>query len=1338
MKKTYPTIFIFISCCISFHSQIYGFDENLLFETISADEISLNTRIYCLEKDSIGFIWLGTDYGLLRYDGYKAQRIECTNSTSASLLNTIGIEALSLSPDSVLWIGSEKGLFSLNLNSYKVEHIQFFTNDKVRAILYVSKDCLWIGTDEGLFRYNPSNQTRTHYNRINSGLSQNVIRTLYLDNDENLWVGTENELNLLQKNASTFLHFDLKGNYKPEIRNNLILTIQAVNKNSDTLFVGTETGLCLFNKKTFNHFNINQKNSELTNEVIKTLHLVNDSIVFLGTDRGLFRLNLLNKKIITYYHNPFNKYSIINNEIWRIFTDTDGSLWLATSNGLSKINFLKNPISYTAVVSEINNQIVGTRVADITIDTTGNLWVGSGIGLLYCQHTNSDNFQKTEWSSLLNIENINSIYIDQNNRKWIGSVAGLNIWDPKSKSMYTPVTMGGPAERVSANYISNIVKGPDNAVWIGTWGGGLYKANPVNSSSEIKLSYTADLSGYIVPGKDYIYALNDNTLSQFSFSKERVSKIPLPKQITIDGNLSALCVSNDNKLWLGGKNELVYYDILLDSFNIINMPIKQEFILTGLIADEDNNIWGASNNTLFKYNTKDKRFKYIPITNNFPLKKFILSPFRKQNDGSIFVCGYNGFLSFNPKTFWADELPGTTYITTVKTNDNPILPNQEINGSIITKKTVTNLPEIKLNYKDRNLTFEFSSFNYTNIKQEQYTVLLEGYEESWRILNAGINEIEYINLPPGKYTFKVKTYPGYEEATSLPVQIKMPVWASPPLLSGYILLLISIILFLFLQYHRNLKFKARVSLIQLEKEKNDVLIASKIKFYINISHELQNSISLIIDPVKQLINNTKEDTNNQNILKIIQRNAHFLKVYIDQLLNFRKIETGHTIDGIETNIELVSFSQDIIELYKNRLISKEITLVFNSRFNNFYIYSDEEKLFSILQNLLSNAVNFTPKGGNITFSLRYQSDKKILIEIRDSGPGIDPAEKEKIFERFYQSKNIKESKGTGIGLTIARDFAEIIGGVIELESQNGEGAMFRLVIPTELEPQQNSLNNSIRKEFVGNNDIITAKKIRNIELTETSDLPKVLLVDHNEDIFLYIDSLLKTKFHFIWANTGKEASKLIQQQYFDIIISEIQLPDCDGIKFCKKVRQNQKSSRIPFVFLTIKTEIENQLSAIDAGVDIFLTKPFEIEILEANITNLLRRIDRTNEFINRQLLINTKEGHLDSKEDKILKEVVNYITKNITNTQISAEEISYSMGISHSSLYRKIKSTTGMSLNEFVRHIRLQKAEKLLKNSSFSVSEIIFQVGFTNHSYFAKCFKKQFGKTPKDYAKQLQ
>ncbi len=1337
MKNIYLTNVFLIASCISITYHAKAFEKNLLFETISADEISLNTRIYCLEKDSVGFIWLGTDYGLLRYDGYKAQRIDYENNNTTSILNTIGIEALSLAPDSILWIGSEKGLFSLNLNTYEVKHIKYFTENKVRSILFVTKDCLWIGTDDGLFRYNPTSNTRTQYNRLNSGLSQNVIRCIYMDNEENLWVGTEDQLNLLQKGASTFLFFDLKKGYKPEIKNNLILTIQTTKNNRDLLYIGTETGLCVFNKRTYKHYTINQENSQLTNEVIKTLHSVNDSIVFIGTDLGLFRLNIQNNRITKYFHNPFNKYSIINNEIWKIFPNTDGCLWLATSNGLSKINLAKTPINYTPVAIKQDNQIIGTRVADLCSDAFGNLWVGSGLGLLYSLK-NNNNFQKAEWSSKLNIENINSIYIDKKNRKWIGSVAGINIWDYNTKTMYTPSIEGGPTERVSANYISTIIEGPLNTIWIGTWGGGLYKALPTENTSEIKLSYSADLSGHIVLGKNNIYTLNENILSRYSFSSERVSKISLPKQIISDGNLSALCYSKDNKLWLGGKNELICYNINLDSFNIIRMPIKQEFILTGLIADENNNIWGASNNTLFKYNTTSKSFKYIPITNNFPLKKFILSPFRKQSDGSIIVCGYNGFLSFDPKTFLAKKTNLPTYITTVKTNDRYILPNRKINGSTFINKTVTNLPEIKLDYKDRNLSFEFSSFNYENIKQEQYTVFLEGYEDNWRILSTGINEIEYINLPPGKYTFKVKSYPGYLKATSLPIKIEMPIWASLPLLLIYISTVLFIILFLFIQYHRNLKFKARVSYIQLEKEKNDMLISSKIRFYINISHELQNSISLITDPVKQLLKNTPNNNPNQKTLKIIHRNAQFLKVYIDQLLNFRKIETEHSIKGVESNIELIPFCQDIIEFYKYKLISKEITLSFISQFNHLHISTDEEKLFSILQNLLSNAVNFTPKGGKIIFSLRYNANRKILIDIKDNGPGIELSEQEKVFERFYQSKSNTKVKGTGIGLTIARDFAKIIGGSIELESQLGEGALFRLIIPTELDPNHFLSNESIQKEFVGEKDVVEAKEIRKKELSKNSDLPKILLVDQNEDIFLYIYSILNNKFNFIWANSGKEALNLIQQQYFDIIISEIQLPDIDGINFCKKVRQNQKTSRTPFVFLTIKTEIENQLSAIDAGIDILITKPFEIEILEANITNLLRRMDRTNAFINRQLLINTREGQLDSKEDKILKEVVSYINKNITNTQISAQEISYSIGISHSSLYRKIKRITGMSLNEFVRHIRLQKAERLLKKGSFSVSEIIYQVGFTNHSYFAKCFRKQFGKAPKDYAKHLQ
>ncbi|MCK4991610.1 MAG: response regulator, partial [Bacteroidales bacterium] len=600
----------------------------------------------------------------------------------------------------------------------------------------------------------------------------------------------------------------------------------------------------------------------------------------------------------------------------------------------------------------------------------------------------------------------------------------------------------------------------------------------------------------------------------------------------------------------------------------------------------------------------------------------------------------------------------------------------------------------------------------------------------------GSNTAKYVNLPPGKYVFRVKSYSGgpTDNVTMLDIRIKLPLWASPLLLGSYILLLLFIILVIVYQYRNRMKYRAQVNLIQIEKEQNERLNASKIKFFVNISHELLTSIGLVIDPVKNLLSHKEIEGNFRNTLKLIERNAHFLKVYVDQLLNFRKIELGHEVRRFDDRLELISFCKEVVAFFKGKAISKGVTLKLKAEIREVIIDTDEEKLYSILQNLLSNAIKFTPRGGSVGLAVKNISEHEVLIEVKDKGIGIPVHEHQKIFERFYQVTNEDSvPRGSGIGLTIVKDFVEILNGRIELESKVGEGTVIRVILPVQ------KLIAVKQKDQVYVKEIVTKDTIRQVHesafkaLNVSSELPIVLIVDENRDLYDYIRASLKTKFSIIWVPNGNDALEIISKNIPTIIISEIQLPDIDGISFCRKIRKDVRTSRVPFIFLTARTETEHQLEAIEAGVDVFLAKPIEIEVLEANISNLISRMQRTEEFINRRLLLNAQQVEVDSSDDRLLKEVVEYIYKNMTNSRITADEISHALGISHSNLYRKIKSITGQSLSEFIRFVRLQKAEQLLSKGKHSVSEIMFQVGFTNHSYFSKCFKKLYNVSPKNY-----
>jgi signal transduction histidine kinase/ligand-binding sensor domain-containing protein/AraC-like DNA-binding protein len=1317
--------------------------KSLLFETVTSNGENINSRILTVYQDPFGFIWFGSDYGLFRYDGYRVDPIISSDIENSSLLGIAGIEVIVSGADSSMWIGTNMGLFNLNLRNWEIIRPKQYRNQIIRSLMNQGDSILWVGTSQGLFNYDQHSGKSVFYNNVNSNLSQNTIRALYLDQSRSLWVGTADKLNRLRYGREVFETFDLKGDYKPNIKHNLILDIKPFSERNDSLIlVGTETGLCLFNTKTLQAEIISSSSHELTNEVVKTIYSINEQEIYIGTDQGLNKLNLKTNRVEQYYHYPFDQYSITSNQIWKIYPDNSGNIWIGTSNGISKLNISNTSFSYYPVYIEKNLDQIGTIVTDLVKDKGNKTWISTSSGLLFTSDQTDGRLHQLNIvdEELLSINNINVLKIDGRNRLWIGSVAGINIWDISKEKVYIPSMDDGTGTRVSSNYISTIFEGNDQTFWIGTWGGGLYKADAgINETEKIELQYVGDLNGQNVIGDENLWAISGNTLSKFSFQTESLVNLGDFEESIGSAPFLSLCYASNEIIWIGSKSQLLKYEIASNTIEIVTLPVEEVLFVTGIIEDDDGIIWGSSTDKIFRYDPVGKGFNLYPIPANIPLKKLIPSPFRKANDKQLIVCGFDGYLKFSPQELFINEEDHHVIISSIEVNGESLFPGKEIKGRSIITENISKISLLELPHSSRNIKIEFTTLSYQDMGQERYSFILEGFDSRWRLNESGTSAVDYVNLPPGKYTFKVRSLSASDTAqfTSLAIKVRYQFWTHPLMYILYGLLFLSVIGIMFIQYRNRLRIRSQLDNMQIEKEQIEQQNASKLKFYINISHELLTPISLIIDPLKQILRTEHLEENLRKSLTLMERNANFLKTYINQLLNFRKIEIGHTIGHFQQQIEIVSFCQEIVESLKGNAISKGVSLKLKSDVSQMRIQSDEEKLFSIIQNLLSNAIKFTPENGDVTLLIKVKSKHEFIIVVKDNGIGIESTEQEKVFERFYKVKNEKiESKGLGIGLTIVRDFVEVLNGSINLKSEIGKGTRVQVTFPSMSEISMDTQTEAYEKEYV-NQKTITGISDSNIKkLTSVIGLPIILVVDAISDMYDYIDSYLYNKYNIVWASSARKALDIVSKKEPTIIISEIQLPDIDGINFCRKVRNNAKTSHIPIILLTSKIEIEHHVKGIEAGADVFLSKPFDIEILEANISNLIRKIVKTEELISRHLLLNEQEISVESKDDKLLKEVVEYIHNNITDSRILATDISHSLGISHSNLYRRIKSITGQSLNEFIRFVRLKKAEQLLKTGKFTVSEVMYQVGFTNHSYFSKCFKKLYNVSPKSFNRE--
>ena len=1332
------TAIILFTCILALNGQSRS--KDLLFETLPSGITGLNTRVFDLIHDNRGFAWFGTDAGLWQYDGYSIIRVQTQELEISQILGTTAVEALAIRDNRSLWIGTEEGLILLDLNSWKMERPEEFRNIRIRTMLFSGDTLVWLGTSHGLFSYNPETAHAVNYNQVNAGLSQNMVRALYRDLDGNLWVGTEDKFNVLPSGSDRFVVYDLKKSYRPGMPNNMILDIQPYSAGNDSLLlIGTQTGLCVLNR--FNHSSrtFNLTNCGLTNEVIKCIHPGDESRVLLGTDLGLNALDIRTGEVDQYYHNPFNQNSITDNEIWKIRSDPNGDLWFATSNGVSRLKISEESFEYMAVIFEEEGQTFGTRVADVQATEEGMLWIGTSNGLISSMQVPGSltaTYVKFE-KDALSIDNINTLTTDKFGRVWIGSMAGINIWDPEEGKLHIPPMDEYSSFRKSSTYISAILEGYDDFFWIATWGGGLYKTNRLdNNLEDIRIRYVADVNGWVVKGAQYLFSIEGNHIKKFNVNTEKVEQLDIFRDYVGNEIFTSMCYAGNGVLWLGTRNKLLSYEVETEQIQVIPIPIGEEFIITGLIEDKDGILWGCSSNTLFRYETVQHGFEFFHVPVRIPIKKFSPSPFNQGPDGKIMVSGYNGILRFDPGKVGNSFTERTVTLTRLRINGELVQPGVPVGKNIILTSTLSMTGRLHLSYVQRNFSIEFSSFPSRGNEMQQYAFMLQGFDKDWRITKPGSNAAEYSNLPPGRYTFLVKANsldPG-APVTSIPLKVDRQAWLSLPLLITYCLIVVFLAgMFLYLNRIR-MKDRLRLAAIGQEKERVELVNAAKTKFFVNMSHEMVSSLGLVIDPLKGILAEKEIKGSLKSSLKSILKNAQFLKIYIDQLLDFRKIELGKTKARLDMSLDLVHFCKQVLAIYKNKALSRGISLKFQSEFHELWIESDQEKLNSIIQNLVSNAIQYTPSGGDIVVRLISSGPKELILEVRDNGTGIPVEFQQKVFERFFQLDNYQgTNRGMGIGLTIVKEFTELLHGRVALSSTPGRGTLVQVFLPNlKGHPVEND-GPVQTKVYLDRDEIQEIRGKQQALQDNKEELTQVLVVDDHFELYEYIHGDLNETYSVIWSSDAEQALEMLEDIIPDVIISEFQFPGMDGIAFCRKLRSKAKTKGIPFILLTTRTEAVSKEKARDAGVDIFLAKPADLAVLEANISNLVKKRKVTEDFISRRLMIHDTAGDPVSKKDVLLDKVVVYIHEHITNTHISADEISLAVGISHSSLYRKIKDLTGLSINEFIRYVRLQKAEKLLVEKGLSVSEVMFQVGFTNHSYFSKCFKMQYKHTPREY-----
>jgi signal transduction histidine kinase/ligand-binding sensor domain-containing protein/DNA-binding response OmpR family regulator len=1328
-----------------------------------------HNQVTCFLKDKKGFLWIGTASGLNRFDGYsvKVFRNDARDTTSISGNFVNGIHE---TPDGKLAVFTTEGL-----NLYDPEKERFQTNldgfytafgipsGRITGIVKDAGGDFWfLHSTEGLIRYgikhNRSFSIR-HNPEDPATLATNSVSAMADDEGGNKWIVHTNGIieKLLVKGGAVRVTY--RSDFLFRENNGTLQEYRLLRDADGDLWIFAEDGhlgVFYFNGKTqtFRHLHRGATGVKLNTDIVRGIVQDNNGLIWIGTDHG--GINLVNKKDFSVryiLHQEEDAKSLGQNSIVTLYKDEEGIIWIGTfKRGVSYYheNIVRFPL-YTHYSSD-RESLPYSDVNRFIEDDHGNLWIGTnGGGLIYFDRARSSYTQynnNPRDPNSLSSDVIVSLFIDRDKKLWIGTYyGGLNCYDGQKFIRYSHEP--GDPNSLADPSVWEIFEDSRNRLWIGTLDGGLdlldrktgtfshyQKGDPNAVQSDYIAAITEDSDGNLWVGTDIgldVFVRDRGRFIHYESEKGNPNSLS-------DNSILDIHEDSKGRIWIGTHGGLNLFDRKTKEFKAFKEEdgLPHNSILT-ILEDNYGSLWmstpnGLSNLTITTDSTGEMqlKFKNYDEADGLQGKQFNENAAFKTSRGELIFGGANGFNIFRPEQLGLNRNPPNVVLSDFQFYNRSIKTDEEVDGKVILEKAISESDEIVLPPGKNVFSIEFAALNFFHPEKNEYKYRLEGFNSEWLPADNKSRKVTFTNLDPGDYIFTVKAAnnDGFwnEEGVSLRIKVLPPFWKTRTAFVLYVILVISGLLITRRLIQQREQMKYAIERERQESLRMHELDMMKIKFFTNVSHEFRTPLTLILTPLEKMMKQAQEPEQKNQFL-LIQRNARRLLSLVNQLLDFRKLEVQQ--------VRFTPFEGDIIKFIKDTVYSfsdlsekKNIRLDFHSSLSSLETIFDQDKLEKILFNLLSNAFKFTPEQGTVTVDVAFDDEKWLRIQVKDTGIGIPADKQEKIFDRFFQNDLPKSmvNQGSGIGLSITKEFVRIHGGTIAVTSQPGRGSCFAVRIPV---PEVLSREETPSQEAV----LAPDEEIDiNDPDAEPSKKPVLLLVEDNEDFRFYLKDNLKTDYTIIEAKDGLEGWKKTQESLPDLIVSDIMMPEMNGIDFCRKVKADQRVSHIPVILLTARTSEEQKLEGFETGADDYITKPFNFEILTSRIRNLIQQREKFHKAFPRQLDVKASELKITPLDEKFISQAIQCVEKNIAHADFSVEDLSHELGISRAHFYKKILALTGKSPLEFIRTIRLQQAAQLLEKSQLTVAEVAYQVGFNNPKYFARYFKDQYNVLPSAYA----
>lgn len=1320
--------FIFIQFFL-LQSTVQGFAQ-LHFNNLTVNDGLSQHDVSCILQDSYGFIWIGTYDGLNRYDGYSIENFFSITSNPGSISGN-RITCLFEDSQKRLWIGTDgEGINYFDLKTEQFVRVNVRTDNKVINDFIEDKDHnILVATSNGVLEIKPDDPVSLA-ELLQLPLTGMIVESIEVTNS-GIYYATNNGVWMMKNNVCKQVD---------ATKNHHITTLTS--DKDGNIWAGALGYLACVSKQDEA---ISITNLNIASDVeIVSLCASNDNVIWAGTlNHGLYKVDAAEMSITEKLTTDNKKYKgLLSNSIPALYCDHSNTIWAANRQGVCYASLLPN--NFTQI--PLNLDPYASQHIQALLYDQENLYFGMQNGGCYIHHTETQKTKKLDLPQ--NIFPIKFYKFDQQ----IYLTSNRGVYHAEENSLqfkHLPINTvheGSQIQNIFSmcrDHVGNYYYGTYNGLIVQSgnkydWAHYLYDQTELLRNKRIFTLFYDDSSRCIWVGtiSEGIYKINltDEGTVQ---SLELYHRSMMNNYHIANNAIWCFYKDRNDNIWAGTDAGLLLKQKGTNVFSQIPVAGIIDKKIMAIVEDNQGQLWLSNSQGIIAYSPDSEKVEEYSYKDGLSTSTFT-EAVDKDEDGNLYFGSINGINVFNPARIKQSDQVNQVFITGIKVHQNYVRPQIPLLGSTILTESVNETDLVRINYRQNNFSIEFAGSNIIDARESEFRYQLLGYDEDWISTNGKYHLASYSNLKPGDYTFRVEAANKDGIWSNDPKEIHMTIIPAPwKSIWAYILYIIIIItisaVFLYFLYNRH-KLRQQIYRDQLNHEKEQKIHELKLQFFTDVAHEFKTPLSLIIGPLKDLMQKDLAKEGKEFCFQVISRNTKRMMFLVNQLLDFRKISAEINILNV-SNKNLSDFIQETTQAFLWQAQNENIHFnILDSK--DFICYFDSNILEKVLYNILSNAFKYTPQNGIIEVEVKPMWKDQLRVAniiVRDSGKGIPDEEKNKIFERFFHGKNRYSS---GIGLHLSYTLIRAHKGEITVADSNYGGAEFVLTIPVSKEAYTENELNDGERVHKWPQDTFKLQKIQGKPVAPERE--RILIVEDDHDLRAYLKNCLQARYHLSEASNGVEGMNLATKEIPDIIITDVMMPEMDGMEMCKKIKETVETSHIPILMLTAKSDEEYQKDGLDCGAWDYITKPFNTDALLKKIDNIIDTRNRFKTYLATQNITIDVIKHYTAFDQKIISKIVETIHLHLDDPEYSVEDLALEIGLSRMQLHRKLKTLIGQTTTSFINSIRISQARYLFDNGCNRIQEAMVAVGISSYSHFNITFKKIVGISPSEYIKKQQ